>query len=58
MANPWDTESVEDQIKTFKKWAAKQDPEYIAKVFCEHGKYIGVGGVFRYKCKRGCNGSN
>ncbi len=33
------------------RWLALQG-EDVAQYFCEHGRYVGFGGVFKNKCER------
>lgn len=45
-------EDAEDAIvRRFQNWLARQD-EDVAQYFCEHGRYVGYGAVFAYKCER------
>ena len=33
------------------QWLDRQDDD-VKVLFCEHGRYVGFGGVFKYKCER------
>ena len=45
---------AEDMIlKRHQRWLEMQ-PDDTKTLFCEHGRYVGYGKVFAYKCER-CN---